>query len=751
MPSTNRSGTLSGRYLRPAIYLVAVILINIVGITLFFRWDLTSNKAYSISEASREVVATLAEPLTINVFFTRDLPAPHNNTERYIHDLLNEYAVFGNRFFNYRFYDVSPDEGSLDAETRENQDLADAYGIRPVQIQAIDKDEVKFQKAYMGLVIIHGDMIERIPTITTTDGLEYKLTTTIQKLNNKISALAGLDENIKIDLFLSSSLAPVAPYMNLDQLMEIPEQLAETVKKLNGIHFGKLVFTHFDPSKDGSLTAMVEKHKVLTLNWPALDDGRVPAGKGSIGLVMSYKEKAVSIPLLQVIKLPLIGTHYEAVDMGNMEELISENMETLIDINESIGYLADHGTLPLAPGGPARGGQAPDSANNFRALTAQNYSIKSINLETEGIPDSLNALIIARPTSPFSDYELYQIDQFLMKGKNLGLFLSPFNEVIAGGQQNMFMGNQGPQYIPMDTGLEKLLSHYGVRMNTSLVMDENCYKQQLPQQFGGGEQALYFVPVIKSRNINKKLSFIKNIKGLIALEISPLTLDMERIKQSGISAHALFSSSTKSWEMRDRINLNPMLAPPPPPPDEQAQFKLAYLLSGEFPSYYDGKPQPEKPVQDAQAEDEETGGDQSSQKDPASASNPMPSKEAPSKEVLSKIEGTDAFIARGKPGKIFLMASPKMLSDNILDEEGRSPNAMLIMNILDTLNNRDQVAVMRSKQQRFNPLNDTRGGVRTLIKAFNIAGLPVVVVISGLLVWFRRHNRKNRIRMMFGK
>jgi ABC-type uncharacterized transport system involved in gliding motility auxiliary subunit len=182
----------SGKYVKLLAYFVVIVLVNVAGITLFFRLDLTANKIYSISEASKEVVSTLSEPLTINVFFTKNLAAPYNNTERYLRDLLEEYAIYANRYFNYRFYDVSPEEGDMGPETRENQELARDYGIYPVQIRVIQKDEVKFQKVYMGLVIIHGDLLERIATITSTEDLEYRLTTTIEKLNNKISALLSL-------------------------------------------------------------------------------------------------------------------------------------------------------------------------------------------------------------------------------------------------------------------------------------------------------------------------------------------------------------------------------------------------------------------------------------------------------------------------------------------------------------------------------------------------------------------------------
>jgi hypothetical protein len=137
----------------------------------FPGWILTSNRAFSISDVSKKAVSTLEEPLTIYVFFTKNLPAPYNSVEKYIHDLLEEYALSGNRHFNYRFYDVSTQEGGLDNEIRKNQELAESYGIRPVQIQVLDQDEFKFKMAYMGLVIIHGDLVERIPAISSTDSL----------------------------------------------------------------------------------------------------------------------------------------------------------------------------------------------------------------------------------------------------------------------------------------------------------------------------------------------------------------------------------------------------------------------------------------------------------------------------------------------------------------------------------------------------------------------------------------------------
>jgi ABC-type uncharacterized transport system involved in gliding motility auxiliary subunit len=724
------------KYIKLSIYLVIVVLINVAGMTLFFRIDLTENNIYSISKASKEVVSTLSEPLTINVFFTKNLPAPHNNTERYLHDLLEEYAIHANKYFNYKFYDVSPESEGINPSARENQNLANNYGIHPVQIQVYEEDEVKFKKAYMGLVLIHGDMIERIPTITSINGLEYKLTTAIQKLNNKISALLNLKDKIKVKLFLSSSLKSVAPLMGLNQIPEYPEKLKESIEHLNSRSFGKLEYIYIDPSKEPEKESLWKPYDLMQLQWPDLSDGKIPAGKGIIGLVMEYGKKVRKIPLLNVLRLPIIGTQYELVDVDKLEDIVNNNLETLVNINQDLGYLAGNGTLDISSFSPMMR-QNPGAISTFSKLISKTYSLKPINLKDQSIPDSLNCLVIARPTEKFSDYELYQIDQALMKGTNLALFIDAFKEINPNNQQRFTM--RGPNFVPLDTGIEKLLSHYGIHIKKSYVLDENCHKQRLPSNMGGGERPIYFAPIIKNKNINHDLGFIRNIKGLVAVKISPLELDEATISKNNLKAVKLFSSSKKSWEIRKNINLNPMFLSPPSSDDEEQSFPLAYLVEGEFPSYFAGKPIPEK-----KSEDENKGAENKKEKKSQPA-------EKKTSVDMSKIESRNKTISKGKPARIFLMASSEMLKDNVLDADGTSPNDMFILNTIDALNHRENIAAMRSKVLNFNPLNDTGSLTKTFVKMFNIAGLPVLMVFLGLLVWLRRHSRKKHIQMMFQK
>ncbi len=749
----------SAKYVKFFIYLVVVVLVNLAGITLFKRFDLTASGAFSLSAASRRAVATLSEPLTINVFFTKNLPAPYNSIERYLRDLLEEYAIHAGRHFNYRFYDVSPEESDSPAAGGSNRDLADNFGISPIQIQVIEKDEVKFQKAYMGLVILHGDLIERIPTITSIDTLEYQLTSAIMKLNNKVSALLRLEGKIRITLFQSSSLNKVAPMIGLDGLPELPGRVAAMVDKLNPGFLNKLEFSRVDPTTAPEAAQELQSRKInlLSLKWPDLPRENLGAGEGIVGLVLEHGGKTAAVQLVNVMRIPIIGTRYEMVAEDALENLIRENVESLIDINEKIGYLADKGTLPLMPRPRMNPAEPPDAdaLNNFRTIVSRNYTIEDVTLKDGKIPASLGSLMIVGPTENFSDEELFQIDQYLMQGKNILIMPDSFKEVAPPPQMPRGM-NPGPRFEPLQTGLEKLLDHYGVRAKASYVMDLNSFKQELPQSMGGGERPIYFAPLIENRNINHDLDFMQNITRLVAVRISPLELIEDRLKADDIKARRVISSSEKSWQMRAPITLAPEMIRPPQSEQEFQSYPLAYWLEGGFGSYFAGRPLPEKKT-DPAGEDTPEGAAADTQSGPETAGEPADAPAAAPRSPEAKqpesgpvpVESEGAFIARGRPGRIFVMASPEMLTDNVIDAQGRGPNAIFILNVIDALNDRTDMAVLRAKRQDFNPLTPIGAGTKTAVKAFNIAGLPILVVLFGIAVWFRRLSRKRRIQEMF--
>lgn len=210
-----------GRYFRFFLYIIIIIFINLDSQSLFLRFDLTSRHLYSLSKASIDVVSSLREPLTIKVFFTKNLPAPYNGVERYLKDLLQEYALKSNHLFNYEFYDAEYSDVHNNNDNKETE-KPENYGIVPQSIQILENDEMKIKKAYMGMVFLHGDIAERIQSIASSDGLEYRITTKIQGLNNQVSALLSADKKINVKLFVSSSLTNIASYMDLKGFSDLP-------------------------------------------------------------------------------------------------------------------------------------------------------------------------------------------------------------------------------------------------------------------------------------------------------------------------------------------------------------------------------------------------------------------------------------------------------------------------------------------------------------------------------------------------
>ena len=155
---------------RTTLLLVGLILVvlNLIGLNVFFRIDLTDDRVYSLSEASIETVRSLEDPVTVRVFFTADLPAPYSSYRRFLRDKLDEYRAYGGNKFQYEFLDPGSDE-SLQQE-------AARYNIPPVQVQVIENDNLQIKNAYMGLVVEYAGKRETIPVIEDLSTLEYDLT-----------------------------------------------------------------------------------------------------------------------------------------------------------------------------------------------------------------------------------------------------------------------------------------------------------------------------------------------------------------------------------------------------------------------------------------------------------------------------------------------------------------------------------------------------------------------------------------------
>lgn len=725
------------KYIKFVLYLIIVVLVNLICFSAFQRYDLTKNDVYSLSEVSRDSLTGLTDPLTINVFFSENLPAPYNGIETYLRDLLAEYALTANRHFKYNFYNVSTQEGELSEAAKENQLLAATYGIEPMQIQAVEKDEVKFQRAYMGLVVVYGDQLEKIDPISTTDGLEYKITSAIMKLSRKINTYATLEDKVMIDFYLSPNLKNVAPALRIEpaKFDRLATEVNEMAAKLNATSFNKLEYTFHPLDNTRADLDAADKYDLLVMEWPDVPEIGIKGDHGIIGIAVRYQDNRITIPILNIVEVPNYGTTYYLTEGYQLETALKGAIDSVTGVNDAVGYLADHGN-PLHQSSGQPGIPEPeDSLLVFGDLINKNYSFKDVFMNRPGAMQGTQTMFIVRPTRAFSDYELFLLDQYLMQGNSLIIYMDQFIDIAnQEPSMNPMMKNK-PVFMPQKTGLEKLLQHYaGLTVEDAVILDKSCWRQPLPPEMGGGDRPIYMAPILKKESINSEPIFMRNLPALVFLKVSPINVDMAYAEQQGVKVTELLRSGPESWLLHNITDFNPSNIPGPAEDQEYASYPFAYLLEGEFSSYFDGKEIPREQGQaNPQAAQNAAAGDS----------------EAAAATTGPDIRVSESFIAKGKPGKIFILTSADTLGDNILDEEAQKPNAIMMLNVLDYMNGQPEMAEMRSKTQAFTLLDTSTAQAKTLAKYLNIAAVPVIVIICGLFAWVVRKQRQRSIRARF--
>ncbi len=160
-----------------------LVVINLIGLNLFGRLDLTDDGVYSLSDASINIVEDLDDPVTITAFFTADLPAPYGTNRRFLKDKLDDYRAYGGQNVQYRFVDPAEDD--------DLRNDAQRLGIPAVQIQVIESDNVQFKNAYMGVAIEYGGERETVPVVQDLSTLEYDITGAIRRLTRESQPTVG--------------------------------------------------------------------------------------------------------------------------------------------------------------------------------------------------------------------------------------------------------------------------------------------------------------------------------------------------------------------------------------------------------------------------------------------------------------------------------------------------------------------------------------------------------------------------------
>lgn len=152
-------------------------VINFLAYRYFTRVDFTADREYTLAPASRTILEELGDVVSINVYFSKNIPPYLTTLKNQIDDLLDEYSAYAGNNLLVRY--ISPDD---DPATQQQMRM---MGIPQVQVNILEKDKFQVTQVYMGMAILFEDKKEVLPVVQGVDQLEYILSSAILKVTRE--------------------------------------------------------------------------------------------------------------------------------------------------------------------------------------------------------------------------------------------------------------------------------------------------------------------------------------------------------------------------------------------------------------------------------------------------------------------------------------------------------------------------------------------------------------------------------------
>lgn len=383
--------------------------------------------------------------------------------------------------------------------------------------------------------------------------------------------LTKLDDDITIEVFLKGDFPA-----GFKKLANSTKEFLELAKELNG---PKVHYQFISPQDEfPGVQGMRYEDTLAGLGAiPINVTAQVKAGQESKRVypvaLIKYKEKQALVNLYSGGKRLITP-----VEINNAEALMEyEFAKTLDNLVRS--------EKPLIAYSVGNGEPADARSYSLQQTLQQDYQLFTLDINKQKIiPDTFKALIIVKPFMSFSDDEKFKIDQYVMRGGKLLLFIDDLH-----AEQDSL--SYKPDLIAYDRNLNltDLLFRYGVRVNPDLVMDLQC--DFMPFAVGGTPQNPQFeflhwnyYPLFESpgnHTINKNT-------GLVS---GRFVNSLDTIKVAGIRKTALLYSSDNSRKITTPalISLNENRNAPQDEKFKEKNIPVAFLLEGNFTSLFKGR------------------------------------------------------------------------------------------------------------------------------------------------------------------
>lgn len=120
-----------------AVTVVIVMVANVIGNFVFTRFDLTSEKRYTLSPTTKEILNGLDDYVYFKVYLEGDFPAGFKKLRRETKEMLDEFRAY-TKYIDYEF--VNPSESSDANERNETYKLLYQSGLNPTNLNVKNSD-----------------------------------------------------------------------------------------------------------------------------------------------------------------------------------------------------------------------------------------------------------------------------------------------------------------------------------------------------------------------------------------------------------------------------------------------------------------------------------------------------------------------------------------------------------------------------------------------------------------------------------
>jgi ABC-2 type transport system permease protein len=168
---------------RTVLLIVFLVLVNFLSTGYFFRIDLTSEKRYTLSDETKNLLKNLNDVVFIRIYLDGELNIPLKHFQKNIIETLDEFKVFAGNKFEYELID--PFEGVNEKTRQKILGELSEKGLSPVNIRHSGKDGSVTEKIVIpgAMIIYHGTEIP-VTLLLNNPGKSGE-----ENLNNSIESL----------------------------------------------------------------------------------------------------------------------------------------------------------------------------------------------------------------------------------------------------------------------------------------------------------------------------------------------------------------------------------------------------------------------------------------------------------------------------------------------------------------------------------------------------------------------------------